>query len=113
MFDKYCQEVEVSTEVAIEGFWHGNVITPIDNCSYSSIPNWFSCGPLPMQKALTEYAQAHDITNLQVSLEARMGCGFGTCVGCTVSLKSLSDNGTIGKKVCKDGPVFNGNEVVW
>ena len=44
---------------------------------------------------------------VQVSLEVRMGCGVGVCYGCTVKTK----NGL--KQVCKDGPVFELNDVLW
>ena len=43
----------------------------------------------------------------QVSLEERMGCGFGACMGCTHKTK----NGP--KRVCKDGPVFDKEELIW
>ena len=43
----------------------------------------------------------------EVSLEARMGCGFGACMGC--SIKTTSGP----KRVCKEGPVFKGKEVLW
>ena len=43
----------------------------------------------------------------QFSFEARMGCGFGVCMGCTIETK----NGP--KRVCKDGPVFEKGEIVW
>lgn len=55
-----------------------------------------SCGPLPMLKAITnKYANGY------ISLEARMACGLGACMGCVVKDKSGSS-----KRVCKDGPVF-------
>jgi dihydroorotate dehydrogenase electron transfer subunit len=44
---------------------------------------------------------------VQVSLEVRMGCGVGVCYGCTVKTKSGS------KQVCKDGPVFKLDEILW
>ncbi len=63
----------------------------------------YSCGPLPMLKAL--------YTNTDVdgeySFEARMGCGFGACMGCSIPTK----NGM--KRVCKEGPVFKKEEIVW
>jgi len=43
----------------------------------------------------------------QLSFEERMGCGFGACMGCTRKTK----NGN--KRVCKDGPVFTKEEVLW
>jgi dihydroorotate dehydrogenase electron transfer subunit len=66
----------------------------------------FACGPKPMLKALAIFAQARGLP-LQISLEERMGCGYGACVGCVC--KTSHGN----RKVCEDGPVFNGNEVVW
>ena len=50
-------------------------------------------------------ALAHEFPNGEVSLEARMGCGFGACMGCSIK----TTNGP--KRVCKDGPVFNASEV--
>ncbi len=112
-FDKYCTEVQVSTEVTHEDCWNGNVITPITECKYTHVKNWFTCGPGSMQKALSALAVNQGITNIQVSLEERMGCGFGTCVGCSVNIKDRVSGSTQRRKVCKDGPVFNGNEVIW
>ena len=58
-----------------------------------------------------------DRTELQVSLEARMGCGYGACVGCAVDIRESSPDKAeeiiTRKKVCKDGPVFDGKAVVW
>lgn len=64
-------------------------------------PYYFACGPLPMLRAVAEKIG----TNGQMSMEERMGCGVGICVGCSIETK----NGV--KRVCKDGPVFNANEV--
>ena len=58
---------------------------------------YYTCGPLPMIKALLQALG----TNGEVSMEERMGCGFGACMGCTIQT-------TIGpKRVCKEGPVFD------
>ena len=57
---------------------------------------YYTCGPLPMIKALLQAAGTHG----EVSMEERMGCGFGACMGCTIQT-------TLGpKRVCKEGPVF-------
>ena len=57
---------------------------------------YYTCGPLPMIKALINTLGTHG----EVSMEERMGCGFGACMGCTIQT-------TIGpKRVCKEGPVF-------
>ena len=51
--------------------------------------------------------------SIQVSMEERMACGIGACVGCTVKIKKDSKKDWENRKVCKDGPVFWGNEVAW
>lgn len=63
----------------------------------------YSCGPLPMLKAVYRTAE----TDGQYSFEERMGCGFGACMGCSTKTK----NGY--KRVCKDGPVFDKEEILW
>ena len=64
---------------------------------------FFSCGPLPMLRALTN---ALTIPG-QISLEERMGCGFGICMGCSIQTVSGA------KRVCKEGPVFRKEEILW
>ena len=57
---------------------------------------YYTCGPLPMIKALIQTAGTHG----EVSMEERMGCGFGACMGCTIQTTQGP------KRVCKEGPVF-------
>ena len=64
----------------------------------------FACGPTPMLKAVYALPQ---LKGGQFSFEARMACGFGACVGCTIE----TANGP--RRVCKDGPVFRKEEIVW
>lgn len=64
---------------------------------------FYACGPMPMLKALTNEVGISG----QLSLEERMGCGFGACMGCTIKTK----NGY--KRVCKEGPVFRREELIW
>ena len=68
----------------------------------------FACGPLPMQKAVKKYAVENNVP-CQISLEERMGCGIGACLGCAV--KVISDGEVKFKHVCKDGPVFFAKDV--
>ena len=69
----------------------------------------YACGPEPMLRAVAGWTEAANI-DCQVSLEERMGCGFGVCVGCVC--KTKSDNNDIAyKRVCKEGPVFAAREV--
>jgi dihydroorotate dehydrogenase electron transfer subunit len=78
-----------------------------------------------MLAAVAGWCAQNDIS-LRVSLEERMGCGYGACAGCTAKTRSLNDpekpqngpnnageDGVIKKKVCVHGPVFWADEVVW
>lgn len=62
---------------------------------------FYACGPLPMFAACERVATAPG----QYSMEERMGCGFGACMGCSIQTRSGP------KRVCKDGPVFPREEV--
>lgn len=64
---------------------------------------FYTCGPLPMMKAVCKALDAPG----EVSLEERMGCGTGFCYGCTVQTASGP------RRVCADGPVFDKEEVLW
>lgn len=64
---------------------------------------FFTCGPMPMFKAI----EATAVTSGQYSFEERMGCGFGACMGC--SCKTKYGN----KRICKDGPVLEREEIIW
>ena len=69
-------------------------------------PTIFACGPNPMLKAVANIAGKYKVP-CQVSMEGYMGCGTGMCMGCAV-------NTTKGNKlVCKDGPVFNAEDIIW
>ena len=70
----------------------------------------YACGPLPMLRAVKEYAVQNDIP-CQVSLEERMGCGIGVCVGCSVKTAKSSKEEPQYYGVCKVGPVFDAKEV--
>ncbi len=65
---------------------------------------FYTCGPLPMLRAVYEKT----FTSGQFSFEARMGCGFGACMGCSMK---TADGGY--KRVCREGPVFRKEEIVW
>ena len=66
-----------------------------------------ACGPKPMLKSVAKVATEFGVS-CQVSMEERMGCGVGACLVCATPMK----DGTM-KHVCKDGPVFNAEEVDW
>ncbi len=62
-----------------------------------------ACGPLPMLKAVYNASSTSGL----LSFEERMGCGFGACMGC--SCKTKYGN----KRICKDGPVLEKEEIIW
>ena len=80
----------------------GVVTDALSTVSYDSV---CACGPMPMLKAVC--AAIPESIPVQVSLEERMGCGFGACMGCTIQTKSGN------RRVCADGPVFRREEVLW
>ncbi len=64
---------------------------------------FYTCGPEPMLKAIYKATK----TSGQMSFEERMGCGFGACMGC--SCKTIAGN----KRICKEGPVMQKEELLW
>lgn len=75
-----------------------------------SIDCIYACGPLPMLKAVRELAIEKNIP-CQISLEERMGCGLGACLGCAVKTAASSPENPEYWHVCKGGPVFQAKEV--
>ena len=69
----------------------------------------YACGPMEMYKTMLLTADSRQLTakRCQVSLEVRMGCGFGACYGCTINTKRGL------KQVCHDGPVFELGDIIW
>ena len=92
-------DVRIATangEVGVKGFVT-DVLKDLP-CDY-----FYSCGPIPMLKAICNTTQADG----QMSFEERMGCGVGACMGRTIHTKDGY------KRVCKDGPVLVKEEIVW
>jgi dihydroorotate dehydrogenase electron transfer subunit len=69
----------------------------------------FTCGPVAMMKALFEICKLNN-TPLIVSLEEYMACGIGVCYGCAVKTKNTLNEESYAR-VCKDGPIFDAEEV--
>ncbi len=125
--------VHVATEDGSLG--HGGLVTDLlesflrssDNGERSSV---FACGPHPMLHAVAQIAERFEIP-CQVSLEAEMGCGFGACMGCVIPVHGSGFRGQGSRKppttndepstmnqvsyklCCKDGPVFDAQEIAW
>lgn len=107
-FRRCCSEVYVTSDDGSVGE-HGfvtDVLTKI--CAQYDVI--YACGPTAMLKAVSACAKRKGIT-CYVSLEERMGCGVGACLVCACEV----NNNGIGtyKHVCKDGPVFRAEEVIW
>ncbi len=92
-------KVEIATADGSFGT-KGFVTNVMEKLSYSY---FYSCGPFPMYRAMEKVASSDG----EYSLEERMGCGFGACMGC--SCKTTLGN----KRICKDGPVFSRGEIIW
>ena len=86
----------VDGSVGIKGF----VTDALGDMNYTY---FYTCGPMPMFKAIENTA----VGSGQYSFEERMGCGFGACMGC--SCKTKYGN----KRICKDGPVLEREEIIW
>ena len=111
--EKVCSEVRVSTDDGSSGH-HGLITELFDRdfiCRGNDNTFIYACGPYQMMKSLAHILEKHPC-GCQISVEERMACGIGTCLGCTVVTKS--DNGQIQfSRACKEGPVFDIKSVDW
>ncbi len=92
-------EVYITTGDGSDGT-KGFVTDAMKDMEYSY---FYTCGPMPMFRAIEAVAK----TSGQFSFEERMGCGFGACMGCTCKTKYGN------KRICRDGPVLEREEIVW
>lgn len=96
----YVDNSHISTEDGSEGH-KGFIIDLFDPNKYDLV---IACGPTPMMEAVMKICRG--IVPVYVSMENRMACGIGVCLGCTVeTIRGM-------ERVCKEGPVFKGEEVV-
>lgn len=107
-FKKY-GKVYVATEDGSTGT-EGNVLDAIrENGLKAEVI--YACGPLPMLRALKEYAAKNQM-ECWVSLEERMACGIGACLGCVCKSENKDAHTNVkNKRICKEGPVFRAEEV--
>ena len=99
-------EILVTTEDGTVGFQGVVTDHPVVKESISGFDHIYACGPEAMMKAVAGIAAGKNIP-CHVSLENTMACGFGACLCCAVATREGH------KMVCKDGPVFNANELKW
>ena len=90
-----------------KGFAIDYLIKDMENEKYECI---YACGPLPMLKAVQKYANENNI-DCQISLEEKMACGLGVCLGCAVKTAKSPKDAPEYWHVCKGGPVFQAKDV--
>ena len=99
-FKKLGVEIYISTNDGSYGRkgFVTDIIKDLDGYSY-----YYACGPQAMLKAVYDNVNSSG----ELSFEERMGCGFGACMGCTCKTKYGN------KRICKDGPVLEKEEIIW
>lgn len=90
---------------------HGTVVDAIR--AYGIAPDaYYACGPKPMLKGLAQLAEAQGVP-AWISLEERMACGLGVCLGCVCRTRETDGHSHVkNARVCTEGPVFAASEVV-
>jgi dihydroorotate dehydrogenase electron transfer subunit len=100
-FRSICDVTAVSTvdgSVGVKGFVTDAIVAIRPEFDF-----FYTCGPMVMMKVVCQSLDGPG----EASLEERMGCGAGFCYGCSIQTK----NGP--RRVCKDGPVFKKEELIW
>ncbi len=109
---KYCYNMVVCTDDGSQGV--KGLVTKAFHKDMKKYPladtAIYACGPKPMLRALS--AILPEAAFCQVSLEERMACGVGACVGCVVAIKDEQGEKAY-RRVCADGPVFELKDVIW
>jgi dihydroorotate dehydrogenase electron transfer subunit len=109
-FEKHCKQTLVCTEdgsCGAKGFVTDSLKRNLERINPDIV---LCCGPAQMYKPLKEIMKDYPGIPVYISLEERMACGIGACLVCACAIQ---EGGEIhNKRVCKDGPVFNLNEVV-
>ncbi|MBD5494083.1 MAG: dihydroorotate dehydrogenase electron transfer subunit [Lachnospiraceae bacterium] len=104
-----CGDVYIATEDGSVGS-KGNVMDAIKENGLNA-DVIMACGPMPMLRAIKQYAAENKI-EAYISLEERMACGVGACLGCVCKTKEVDHHSHVhNARICTDGPVFEANEV--
>lgn len=113
-FKSFLKHLNIKVNISVlenyKNFFHGNVIQLIKKNSNS--PDFlFACGPEEMLKSLYQNIIQKKNIPAFFSMESIMACGIGSCMGCAIKIREKK---TIKlKRVCKDGPVFEANKIIW
>ncbi len=111
ILEKDFQAVGAKTLIATDDGSYGHHGLVTDLCKDQEFDCVMACGPAPMLKAVRAMAEERGVP-CYVSLEERMACGIGACLGCAVGLLKEDGSQYFGH-VCKDGPVFESHRVAW
>ena len=103
-------QVICCTEDGSAGAVKGFVTAPLEQLLSEGVDAVFACGSIPMLKAVAEVCLRNK-TYCEISLEERMACGVGACLGCACKIKKDGQEEFL--HVCKNGPVFKAEEVCW
>jgi len=104
--EKMTPEIELVTATEDGSVGHQSMITDLLPSYISWADQVFACGPISMYQTMATQNLVKT-KPVQISLEVRMGCGLGVCYGCTIKTRSGL------KQVCKDGPVFDMEDIIW
>ncbi len=105
-------EVLISTDDGSAGI-HGTVLDAYKEHFSASPPDLiYACGPLPMLSGIKRLSEETGLT-AYISLEERMACGIGACLGCVTKTRAIDSHSKVhNARICTEGPVFNAKEVI-
>ena len=107
-FEEVCN-VHLASDNGEIGF-HGNVVDALKSSGIKA-DVIMACGPMPMLKGIKYYAEGENI-DAYISLEERMACGVGACLGCVVKTTKEDHHSHVNNaRICTDGPVFDARDV--
>lgn len=112
-FSSFCSDIRICTDDGSAGY--SCTVTDLFQRDISSFDAKdslvYTCGPQGMMVRLAELLAKHPLP-CQVSVEEKMACGLGACLGCAVPVRTVSGD-MVYRRVCKDGPVFDIRDMVW
>lgn len=110
-FKTRCQKIAVFSET-VNGFRKGFVTEALEEwIKITDYEMVYACGPLPMLKSVAKILNETGIP-VQLLMEEKMACGIGACLVCTCKTKKDDFNFKL-SRMCKDGPMFYGSEVIF
>ena len=111
-FTRVCSELSVATDDGSYGMKGYVTQLLAERLKQGTTDVVYACGPEPMLKLVQKICGTYAVP-CQLSLEQRMGCGIGACLVCACKIKTRKGDDWEYKHVCKDGPVFRGDEVIF